>query len=414
MPTTHTQTDSQAQIQGLLDLTDALLKELGDLIKGSPLDGLGPIEISRKLRMAKSFTSTLMSVLRMESSVHRMMALPGTAPLLRFIKAARNNGADSEIAKNAEKKVKAFELRVQEIFGTRMHMQAAIADASPETSTRQQMRARQAVFSGQSLLKGVSIDLAMTTVVVHPNREHADKIDTLSISGYTGIRRLRPSARICFLSHVQPSGVAPEGWGPLFPAHLRKGTALMQEFCSPSTLDVLVTHKDLITVYEVASGSVQRDAVSNVFLAEYHGGQCPRSEPPTGHIYQYGVIVEQPYKRLVLDLIFPKDLWTGCDFYLLAYDTCARGPAKPLDPNRESDIIDVAEPLQKLEFSSETASASPLPDYERVITEATKPLGWDLSGFRLFRCEVVYPQYGMQLSMVYQPPQSGSKAKSSR
>src|SRR4051812_48739689 len=148
--TTHPETAD------LVRLSDQLTTALRALIGSSPFGGLGPIELARVLGVDKTLTSRLMAALRASDPLAALGSLPGTAPLRQFVRAARRHGADGAAARGAEAELRAFDRELQRSFGTRTRLDAVIADALPQTRRRHQESARQAVYRGMALLKGVS------------------------------------------------------------------------------------------------------------------------------------------------------------------------------------------------------------------------------------------------------------------
>src|SRR5262245_17976508 len=100
---------AQPETSALVALAQRLTDSLRSLIRSSPLDGLGPIELARTLQIDKSFASRLMSALRATDPLAALSALPGTGPLRQFIRAAREHGAEPAAASAAERELHAFD-----------------------------------------------------------------------------------------------------------------------------------------------------------------------------------------------------------------------------------------------------------------------------------------------------------------
>src|SRR6185436_20122469 len=154
----------------MVRLADELTTALRSMIDSSPFAGLGPIEITRTLGVDKTFSSRLMSALRAEDPLVALSLLPGVVPLRQFVDAARKQGARARAVQSAEHKLRAFDHELQRAFGTRTRLDAVIADTLPVARRRHEDTARQGVYRGMALIKGVSIDLESFTWIVHPSR----------------------------------------------------------------------------------------------------------------------------------------------------------------------------------------------------------------------------------------------------
>jgi len=371
-----------------------MTRALRATIASSPLAGLGPIEVARILGMDKTSTSRLMSALRATDPLVALSLLPGVVPLRQFIVAARKHGAGARATEAAERRLRAFDHELQRVFGNRTRLDAVIADALPEARRRHEVTARQAVFRGMAMIKGVSIDLESFTWVVHPSRRDRRRVDILFLAGFVGVHRLRPTARF------RVGG-----------SHARKSpetrARLLRQFCRPAALSVVTSSEKDFTFYEIATRSVRRDAAADVFLTELmpHAGLV--KEPPrVAGEWSVGDALMYPIKRLELALLVHEDAWAGCDFSLRAYDTAGRGLVQLPDPEREVDRLSLDAEVERGPVTDETLRGSSAPNYAQILRHLTAPLGWkweSASGrpvFRRFGCEIAYPLYGAQVLLV--------------
>jgi hypothetical protein len=378
----------QSDAAALVRLSDELTTSLRAVIRSSAIDGLGPIEMARALNIDKTLASRLLTALRADSPLTALSSLPGTAPLREFVRAARDHSANPRAAEDAERVLRAFDLELQRTFGTRTRLDAALADALPETRRRHQEGARQAVYRGMALIKGISIDLTSINWLVHPSRDNPDTVDILVLVGYVGIRRLRPSARVRLSG--RHSRAKPES-----------GAQLIPEFCRPSSLAMSATTQGQFTYYELSSGSIRRDAASDVFLTEFLRSAAPTLNPQSaGRPLAMGNLVSHPCKRLSLNVMVHDDAWPDIDFSLRAYDTAGIGSVRPPDPASAAERLDISASVTRTRASVEALRSFPVPRYHEVIEHSASPLGWDLARFRMFTAEIVYPLYGADLLLV--------------
>lgn len=376
----------------MVRLTAELTTALRALIDSSPFAGLGPIEITRTLGVDKTFTSRLMSALRAEDPLVALSLLPGVVPLRQFVDAAREQGARARAAQTAEHKLRAFDHELQRAFGTRTRLDAVIADTLPEARRRHEESARQAVYRGMAMIKGISLDLNSVTWVVHPSARNPRRVDILVLAALVGIHRLRPTARF----RVGAS-------------HARKRPAenarLLRQFCRPADLSISVSSEEDYTFYEISTGSVRRDAAADVFFSELLA--APRKDPGRAKdIWHVGDVTLHPTRRLELVLLVHRSVWPGCDFSLRAYDTAGRGVIVLPDPEREFDRLSVDGTITRSPADVDALRASAVPRYSDLLRHLTTPLGWKLEespgrpAFNKFSCEIAYPLYGSEIMLV--------------
>jgi hypothetical protein len=378
----------------MVRLSGRLTRALRTVIDSSPLAGLGPIEAARVLGVDKTLTSRLMSALRAGDPLVALSLLPGAAPLRQFVLAAREHGAGTRVVQAAERELRTFDHELQRTFGTRTRLDAVIADALPEARRRHLVGARQAVYRGIALIKGVSIDLASITWVVHPSRESPRHMDILVLAGFVGVRRLRPTARVRLGGrHERPRP--------------GDGARLLTKFCRPAGLAIAASRERDFTFYEITTGSVRRDAAADVYLTEFLRAAAPRTHlAQKGRLGAFGDAVAHATRRLALSVLVHEDAWPGCDFSLCAYDTAVRGLVRLPDPERDTDRLLLDAEVVRSPADAEALRSFPVPNYATMLHHLTAPLGWDMEGargratFRMFSCEILYPLYGAQVLLV--------------
>lgn len=378
-----------AEAATLVRLSDQLTTALRAVLDSSPLRGLGPIEVARLLKVDKTLASRLMTALRATDPLAALSALPGSVPLRHFVRAALRHGAAPAAVRAAERELRAFDQELQRTFGTRTGLDALIADTLPDARRRHQEGARQAVFRGMALIKGVSIDLASVTWLVYPSPppHRPGLVDIAVLAGFTGIRRLRPTARVRLGSSHSRS--RPD-----------ETATLLRAFGRPRDLSISVEHDGVFTFYEIATGPVRRDAAADVYLTETLPGAAPLSAPVRdGRTLTFGDVLEHPCKRLLLNIVVHPAVWPGCAFALAAYHTAMRGLVVPPDPSREHDRLPLEASVSTAFAGPPWARSSPVPAYPDLLAHLTGPLGWDIAGARVFTCDLVYPLCGSQVSL---------------
>jgi hypothetical protein len=374
--------DTHALARQSLRVSDALRT----VIRKSPAAGLGPLELSRALGVDKSLASRLMTALRAGDPLTTLSALPGTVPLRDFVRAARQKGADRKASDAAERELVAFDQALERTFGTRTRLDAALSDALPEMRRKHQETARQSVFRGMTLIKGISIDTASVTWLVHPCPDDPERTDSIVVVGFLGVRRLRPSATVRFMGRY--AGARPQ-----------QGARLLREFCRPHNISIDSRQVGNADVYEISTGLISGDSAADVFLTETIANCGPRALGLGAEPLILGDSVAHPYKRLTLNVLVHRDVWPGCSFELEAYDTAMR-----LGERRNpADRLFLEEAVRNSRVSATALRSSPVPGYESLLRSCTSGRPLDLEDLQMFSADVVYPVYGSEVLMVYDP-----------
>jgi hypothetical protein len=378
------------ETESIVRRSHELIEALRAVLDSSPFAGLGPIELARALGIDKTLASRLMSALRASDRMVALSLLPGVVPMRQLLAALRQRGAGARALAAAERKLGAFDHELVRTFGNRTRLDALIAGELPEARRRHEDAARQAVYRGMALIKGVSIEKESFTWIVHPGRRNARRADLLFLAGFVGIHRLRPAARF-------------RVGGSHRKARPAQGATILRKFCRPQGLSITTSSEKDYTFYEIVTGSVRRDAAADFFLSERMRDAVPRKAPGPGWIA--GDVLMFPVRRLELNLLIHEDVWPGIDFVARSHDTAGRGMAHFPDPEREFDELPLHAQVVRSPANAETLRSSLVPRYTQILAHLTGPLGWSwetASGspaFRMFRCTISYPLYGAQIML---------------
>jgi hypothetical protein len=157
-------------------------------------------------------------------------------------------------------------------------------------------------------------------------------------------------------------------------------------------------------VYEISPLPVGRDASADVVFSEFLPAAAAAQIAPHTPAPAYGDVVTIPYKRLTLDVLVHPDAWRGSRCSVHAYDAVARGRLDVPRPERRGDRLDLDVDVHTERLDRTRLELSRVPEYFKIITQVTRPHGWDLTGFRRHWCEVAYPVYGSHVMMAFAPP----------
>jgi hypothetical protein len=383
------------------ELAGKVLRSLDALLGSLPGGSPRPQELSRLLSLNKDLTSRLLMAIREEDPLSGIQVLPGRVPLRAFHVAAISAGASPALAKQSEEALCGWDRFVREEFGDRKSMHAALSDLAPGARRRQELASKQAIYRGMADIKGVSADTSLVTFVLHPSGDHPGRCDTLLIGGSAGVRRLRATATIQYTSVLQES---PVGRRPIDGAG-HDGRPILREFCSPQDLPIVVEEDGRKVHYTLAMEGAGTRTNADFFLREFYPGNHPLwsedgSSPPR---WVYATI-DIPSRRLVFNVYLHRDLWVGCEPYMMIFDTAVNGVADPLDPARQRDQLDLRLSAVPIRSGPERFWCEGVARHQVMLESVASSLGWVPDEFRCFRCEIEYPMYGSEVCMLFRPP----------
>lgn len=339
-------------------------------------------------------------------------ALPGPVPLRLFLDASIGHGASLAIIQTARDAVVEFEKFLDEHFDDRSELDALLGTLLRDARRRSESAAKQAVYRGTVGIKGVSCEASVVGFMIHPSETRAGWCNTAMVGGMIGLRRLRPDVVVEYTSELDverrdrfadPGTPAADGAAALTGPRESSSDTLLRQFCSPEQLPIrtILSQRDRLT-YRLVGDSIGRNSGVNLLLTEFYPDNHPMTAVPNHATRRWGyATIEQPSRRLVLDMFVHKDVWTKQRPCLEVYDTVIHGLANPTLPEHAPRMLNLAEVIEEMGNGLACARHKSLPKYTEALEHVAAQRHWKPSDFRAFRCEILYPMYGSQVCMVF-------------
>jgi len=408
--------DSQeSESAGVLAATPVLTrmkgaaKELGDALS-SVLDeipdaGATPQGLTQKLGINRALAGRLLSALKLSDPLASVIRMPRSEGLRIFLSAAKSHAARPRIER-ANRALRGFEDLLRVELGGWAGLEPVISEWLPDVRSKFEMTNKQGAFRCLSNLRGVQADVELASAIYYP-ADSGQHCDVAMICGMAGLRRLRPSTRICFVSL---GGTVAQG--PLYQCVSVEGVGgvdrnefpLLNDFCSSPLPKIQVEHVGKTTNYMLEGSELGPDSSMDLYVARVVRRQHPRyqTDPPRRIGPISGVTV--PAKTLIVDLFIHEDLCPGRNPELVIYDTVRGGHVDPNDPSREVDRLYMAESILSLGTGVARFRASEVAHLAEMTAFVCQKLGWDAERLRGYRCRVRYPIYGAQYCLLLNPP----------
>lgn len=384
-----------------VSLAAAFRRVLGQ-VRGAPA---GPQALATTLGLDKVLASRLLNATRSADPIAVVQHVPGPEPLRRVLRAAARRGVEAPLITEATAAVARFEELVRNEAGDRSALEAIISGWLPESRPDFELRRKQAAFRAMSQLRGASVGISLSTVLLAPAQD-AERIDVVWVIGLLGLQRLRPGVRVKFTTRRLDGGGSPRQPRSLAGAVLNSLLdARLDEFCvnTPAELELVRTGE--VVHYMLAGDAFGPNSSTDFVMAEVNRNEIARVAADSGRKTYVFAEVDTPSKLLVFDVVVHRDLFAGASPELIVYDTSGEGVANPNDPTRDVDRYDTVETIQLISASGVDAlRVAHFPRYVELLRRVFASTGWHDAEFRTYRARVDYPIYGSQVTAAFPPP----------
>lgn len=364
-----------------------------------------PSAVSKALGVNKDIASRVVNAVTTSDPLAAAYSMPGPVPLRSLVRSAERRGAPTPMVEEAQEAIDAFERMLAEHAGDKTGLNALIGAWLPEARAEVDLTARQLVYRGASLVKGLVADVGVVSFLVHPSTQDPDRCDTAMIGGWVGLRRIRPRVPMRFIARMVH---ADNRHAPMFDAAGDPFYDRFMESFSDQPLPVRVEQRFDRREYWLDDRGVGPRSAARVFLTEIYRSNHPRVPTPgaTAPLRFFFSGIDIPLRTLVLDVIVAAEVWQGHDPELRVYETAANGPANPNDSSRDLDLMDPPANVRPLGTGLERFRSSAIPNYTEMLHEVVRAHGWRDTAFRGYRCQIEYPLYSSQVTFVFDPARS--------
>ncbi len=390
----------------ILGVGEALGEHLGRLFESVPQAAAGPQRLAEALGVDKVFTSRLLKALRSAGDPFALLHhLPGPAPLLRAIGAAAALGPPPEHVAAARSAAEAFDRLIREDLGDRGYLDGILAGYLPAARRELELRSKQAAWRAMAQLLGVSADLNLSAVLLHPSDDGLH-VDIVWVFGLLGLRRLRPGAPVQFATRRFSDAPGARNPATLEGRPVRDLEGLrLDRFCSARPAPLEVVQAGDVVHYRLGGNEFGPRSAVDLILAESNRREMQRYVPAEsgrkGYVFSE---VSTPARALHFDVLVHEEVYPGAKPALHLYDTALDGVADVNDPTRDCDRLDLAEGVEDLDLAPARLGAPGAPRYRGLLAHVFERTGWDARRFRGHRVRIDYPLYGLQVALAFDPP----------
>ena len=366
-----------------------------------------PIDLTASLGLTKDVASRLLNALAKRDSLAMLCSMPGTEALFKIGKSARGKVSDAEAINEWNRAVEQFEAFISDEVGGKHALDAIASAWLPEARAKFEMANRQSACKAAGNLRGMMADVGVSTYFLLPNPD-GETVDRVNVTGFVGLRRLRPGLPIIVGSRRrQPrtDPALPPGRTPIEKYEL---PVLLDQFCSTPVPSIGITEAGDFSICKMEGGEVGTAAVCDVFLSHFAPSLYPRWAPQQGFLTGPSTRLDVPSERLVFDVLTHEDVWKGKDPELRLYEILLRGSATPNDPSYDPYRLDLLENVRPLGRGISPCRVAGVDVYQDVLRHVCQARGLDPAALRSYRCDSQYPVYGVQYYMVFEAPDASA------
>lgn len=360
---------------------------LRTLVVGAGSDPRQPQDVHRKFGLDRVLTWKVSRMVKAEKAEEALRQLPGEESFEIFLAALERAGASADEVARTREAVKAVFQSVQAHVGDRPTLELVL-DSVPKGRDGL-MVSRKLAFRGNSGLWGVQARVRSHLVVLAPNDEDPDAIDTVHVAGWIDFRRLRPDAawRVFQRRHVVEGSAVGHSVEPLDRSQNPGGPMLLTDFCSNAPA-LLTEREGPLMHYRIGPSAAGSAGAFTLFSGFLQRAQGTRWIEEPGDAAEFAAHILAPVEHLCVDLLVHRSLSyapdTGLYLSSAAFnDGVTRTPYLRMPIAAEQEFLG----------NPPLVANAKVPHMPELVDLAMQRGGWDLTDFVGVRFQVDYPPF---------------------
>jgi len=366
------------------------LIELYDAVGSDPAQ---PQEVARRFDLNRNLTWKVSRVIAAPDPLVAIGHLPGQAGIDLVIEAFERAGAPASIGHAVREAMDAFAAVVKEHAGDREQLELTLESMGFFERESTAVSGRELAFKGNSSVWGVQARTRVASMFVAPGKA-AGTHDYIMMSGFVGLRRLRPSVQWRLgRAQVHTDGGVLMNDGPgMSEIEAKKPGDLpliVKEFCSPNMPELLSKPTDDGLEICLPGGQVGNRGAFDCYFGYIYRGISSVAAPDN----QFGSAatpIPLPVERLVFDLIVHKDVSMPAIPEAKMYGFPHGGPDGPAAQTPANELP-LHERLVELAGSPPAVANAAVPGLSKMTGTLYARMQWNPGDFRGYRIQIKHP-----------------------
>jgi hypothetical protein len=395
------QTETVQLVDECREALQSVRRALIELYDAAGADPTQPQDVARRFDLNRNLTWKLSRVIGAQDPLASLHHLPGQAGIELAIEAFERAGAPTSTGEAVRAAMGAFAAAVKEHAGDRDQLELTLESMGmfePDTAA---LSGRELAYRGNSSVWGVQARTRVTVMMVAPGR-HEGTHDYIMLSGFVGLRRLRPSVQWRLARaqvHTDRGTLVNDGTGMEEIEAKKPGDLplIIREFCSEGMPELLSRPTGDGLEMCLPIGPVgNRGAFDCYFGYIYRGLPC---RPAPDNLYGSAASpITLPVESLVFDLIVHRGVHMPQKPEVAMYGFPHGGPDGPSAQTVENQIP-MQERLVDLAGSPPALATPAVPGLAKIGHALYARMGWNPAEFRGVRIHVKHPPMSSRVVM---------------
>lgn len=405
--------DSEVTLSFESDCTsavDELRAALVELYGSVGMDPAVPQEMARRFSLNKTLTWHLSRLIAEDRCLPAMQHIPGSLAMEKVLKAAKGGGASEAQCERVRTAIRRYDLVVRRHVDDRTTLDLML-DGMASDPDKALEASRRLAFRGASGIRGVHVQTRVLNAFLIPNAQDPDRIDVAAVSGYIGVRRLRPMVR-CMLLNVRGwhrAGEGGVGWEPIFEASDgHPSNSILDHYGERGHIgkgaDLQHTEEGMEIVLQ--PGQVGNQSMFDIARADVLRGFGTRWADDRDATGEISVSLTVPSERLVFDLLYHQDLDFVGKARPLIFDTVDRH-THGYRPGDHPGRLPLVPMVTDLGAPPIVMSTPHVPDHGMLARKVCERLGVAFEAMRGIRMELDYPPINSEIMLRFDLPHRG-------
>lgn len=352
---------------------------VGALLEGLPGPVRGAADIQRVLGLDWALCWQLHKVGTVADPIEAGPDVPRAVPFGKALRAAGEKGVATEVLERAREAFEEFERVVLVHAGDRGAFDSMVRALRPDAA-HITMKERRGAFRSLASIWGVQAEARYHCAIASPG-EKAGLEDAIVLTGYVGIKKLRPGAAVALGSRSR--------FGPMSNTTPTENVAVdvLAQFCTQPAPQITLKNLDSGVVESMLEvGDVGLMGATTYFLRwMIHDSPIETSPARWGS----SVVNRLPCERVVMDLCVPAGLTNPKTTQVETFGNLRqpdRGWSR--DP---ADRMPVGETMTHLGRNFDRMQTPLVPRCPEMVRAVLTEAGWQDKTFDIYRCVVEYP-----------------------
>src|SRR5262245_27514328 len=354
-----------------------------------------PTRLSRAIGLDKSLASRLVRAVDSTSDLDLMHLVPSPGGLRIFADLAKRF-ADPASILNLLAATERFEELVSNLPGGRASIDAQISESSDVALLKREHIAKQASFKAMSFLLGHFCDVLTTTLFLVPSKDRR-RVDGFEIQRRIGLRRMRPSTPLVFMSiWGDPEDALDENAISFETLDGERGAANPAGFLLPAFSTQPLPLLDVVREGEmtalVLAGDPSLHTPSQLTSCMRIRNGWPLEPESRIHSLR-GYVLHTPCRQVVRDVYIAESLYPDAtpsvSFMLPGPRPSMRPPRE--DGRRHFSEVDLARSIEQRPVGPQAYNIPTVVNHSAVVRHVLERTGHSQTPFRGWRLTMTYP-----------------------